>query len=67
MHTVVQLEFGSSTYTFSEDTSVDNAVIDIVISNYAQLDINHDVSVLVISHGAETNTTLDGELYIIHA
>ena len=67
MHTVVQLEFGSSTYTFSEDTSVDNAVIDIVISNYAELDINHDVSVLVISHGSQTNTTLDGELYIIHA
>lgn len=46
---MILLEFEFSNYTFSEDTSISDAEIAVVIANYDDLVINNIVDVTVIT------------------
>ena len=58
--TVIHLQFEQPTYMFSEDTQTSDATIKIVISNYDELVIEHDVSVTVVGFPNASNATHDG-------
>ena len=58
--TVIHLQFEQPTYTFSEDTQTSDAIIKIVISNYDELVIEHDVSVTIVGFPNASNATHDG-------
>ena len=56
----IQLAFESPNYTFSENTSVNEAVVRIIIENYSSLDIRNDVSVTVMAFPGTTNASQNG-------
>ena len=55
---VIRLQFGQQNYIFSEDTQTND--ISIVISNYDELVIDHDVSVTLVGFSHDSNATHDG-------
>lgn len=75
MHTlplvvVIYLKFENSTYTFSEDTSVSDAEIAIVIENYDNLIIDYAVEVTVITapniNSNATEHTVGDGMFLFH-
>ena len=62
--TVIHLQFEQQNYTFSEDTETSDAIITVMISNYDELDINHDVSVTLVRFASASNATHYGMVNI---
>ena len=68
---VVELQFGELNYTFSENTSVSDAQIEIEIVNYYELVINNDIMVTIVSLDPSTanhsiGMSLHDERYIYY-